>query len=303
MKPRNKIFIATGFSLVLLTGVVGYYALFHRSPGAFFEHDGIRLFYSDEGRGEPVILLHGFGVNGDLNWRLTGIAPRLRRDFRVILLDQRGCGLSSKPQNAAAYGEEMAHDVVRLMDHLGIPKAHVAGYSLGGYVALKLAVLHPDRLLSVSCLGAGWQDPKDPRAEAAFAAFGQLADQLESGRGVEPVAAVFGEGDHQPTAWHRMQVKLVTSLLGDKKALAGLLRSARGLAVQRGDLAAVQIPMLIVCGELDPNYTSAVKLHEALPAAAFVSVPNRSHPGTAMSAELRNALFAFLREHPANAGK
>ncbi len=298
MKQRKKVIVAVSVFLVLATVFLGYYVLLRRSPGTFFEHNGARLFYSDAGKGEPVLLLHGFGVNGDLNWRLTGIAPELRKEFRVIALDQRGCGLSSKPGNPAAYGVEMAHDVVRLMDHLRIRKAHVAGYSLGGYVALKVAALYPDRLLSVACLGAGWQDPDDPRAEEAFNAFGRLADQLESGRGVEPVATTFGEGDHQTTAWHRMQVKLATSLLGDKKALAAMLRGARGLAVQREDLVAIKTPMLIVCGERDPNYTSAVKLHEALPSSTFVSAAGRSHPATAMSSELRNALLTFIHEHP-----
>lgn len=302
MKRTHKLLIVAAVSgfLILITAFVGYYFLLRRSPGAFFEHNGTRLFYSDAGDGEPVILLHGFGVNGDLNWRLTGIMPRLRKEFRVILLDQRGSGLSSKPHSPSAYGEEMAHDVIRLMNRLNIPKAHVAGYSLGGYVALKLAALHPDRLLSVACLGAGWQDPDDPRAEAAFDAFGRLADQLESGRGVEPVATTFAEGDHQTTTWHRIQVKLVTSLLGDKKALAAILRGARGLAVTREDLVGIQTPMLVVCGERDPNYTSAVKLHEAMPTCTFVSVPGRSHPSTAMSTELYNALYAFIHKHGAN---
>ncbi len=297
MKHRGKIAAALFLLLLLAAAGSGYFFLFKRSPGTFFEHNGTRLFYYEAGKGTPVILLHGFGVNGDLNWRLTGIAPRLRQAFRVIVLDQRGSGLSDKPCATAAYGAEMAHDVVRLMDHLDIPKAHVAGYSLGGYVALKLATLHPDRLLSVSCLGAGWQNPDEPAAEDVFTAFEALADRLESGRGVGPVASIFGKDTHQTTAWHRLQVKLVTSLLGDKQALAALLRGARGLAVRQAELAAITTPLLIVCGERDPNYTSAVNLHQALPEAVFVSVADRSHPATAMSSELRTALLRFLREH------
>lgn len=137
--------------------------LFKRSSGAYLEHEGIRLFYTEAGEGEPIILLHGFAVNGDLNWRLTGMIETLSKEYHVVVLDQRGHGLSSKPHEPEAYGEEMTHDVIHLMDHLHIAKAHVAGYSLGGYVALKATSLHPDRLLTAGVLGAGWQDPDDER--------------------------------------------------------------------------------------------------------------------------------------------
>lgn len=299
VKRHIKLVLAICLALVVLVSAVGYYVLFRRSPGDFFERGEVRLFYSDGGAGEAVILLHGFSVNGDLNWRLNGVASGLREDYRVVVLDQRGHGLSSKPEEPTAYGAEMADDVVRLMDHLDIDRAHVAGYSLGGYVTLKLAAMHPDRLLSASVLGAGWQDPHDARGKAAFAAFAEIAEQLEAGRGVDPIATMFGEGDHQPTVWHRMQVRLVTRFLGDKKALAAMLRNVRGLAVQRAEVAAIKTPLLVVCGERDPNYTSAVNLREAHPACTFVLVPGRSHPGTAMSSELRDALFEFLRKHPA----
>ena len=306
MKKRLKIIGVLVLALAVITTAVVYWVVFRRSPGAYFEHAGIRLFYSDTvgdmaadgDEREAVILLHGFAVNGDLNWRLTGVAKALREDYRVIVLDQRGHGLSSKPHEPEAYGAEMAEDVVRLMDYLNIDRAHVAGYSLGGYVALKLAALHPERLLSVGVLGAGWQDPEAEKGEATFIALDRLAAQLESGRAVEPVATTFSEGEHRTTAWHRLQVRLATRLLGDKQALAAMLRGVRGLALTRGEVSAITVPILVVCGDIDPNYTSAVNLHEVLPACTFVPVPGRSHPGTAMSNELREALRAFLGAHP-----
>ncbi|MBI1320786.1 MAG: alpha/beta fold hydrolase [Candidatus Hydrogenedens sp.] len=298
MKSWLKAITIFIFVALAATGAYGYFTLFHRSPGEYFEQDGVRLFYSDGGAGEAVVLLHGFSVNGDLNWQLNGLAPDLREDYRVIVLDQRAHGLSSKPEDPAAYGAEMAEDVVRLLDHLGINKAHVAGYSLGGYVALKVAAMHPDRLLSASVLGAGWQDPEDAQGQAMFDGFEKLAAQLESGKSVDPVATMFGDETHKPTAWHRLQVRLATSLLGNKKALAAMLRNVRGLAVEREAVAAIDTPLLVVCGELDPNFISAQKLRDVHPSCTFVSVPGKSHPATAMSSELREALFDFLREHP-----
>ncbi len=284
---------------VLMTGSVfaTYCYVFHRTPGAYVETDGVRLYYSEQGTGAPVVLLHGFGVNGDINWRLTGVTRALREHYRVILLDLRGHGLSSKPHDPTAYGAELARDVVRLMDHLELPRAHVAGYSLGGYVALKLAAMHPERLRSVACLGAGWRDPSAPSAESAFANFEAFADQLASGRSVEPVAGAFEEGDDNVTWFHRMQVKMATQFLGDKAGLAALLRGVRGLSLTRDDVVSIDTPMLVVCGERDPNYTSAVQLHEVRPESVFVSVPGKSHPATAASSELLEALTAFLAAH------
>lgn len=295
---RRTFWALVGFGLLATVGVAtACWVLLQRTPGHYFDADGVRLFYTDRGTGEPVILLHGFGVNADLNWRITGVAPYLEREFRVIALDQRGFGLSDTPTDPRQYGAEMARDVVRLMDHLGIEKAHVAGYSLGGYVALKLAVMYPERLRSVACLGAGWQDPSRPDTEALFASFERFARQLESGHGVEPLSVVFGQGVHQATLFHRLQVKLVTTFLGNKKALAALVRSVRDLSVTREELQALEVPLLVVCGDRDPNFVSAQALREAKPECTFVPVSGRSHPGTAMSQELRSALHAFLREH------
>jgi len=297
MKRKLGIVSVLLLVLVLMSSGAGYLLLLKRNPGAYFEQNGIRLFYSEAGSGESVILLHGFAVNGDLNWRLTGMVKALSKEYHVVVLDQRGHGLSSKPHDPGAYGVEMAHDIVRLMDHLHIDRAHVAGYSLGGYVALKAAALYPDRLLTAAVLGAGWQDPDEEHAQDAFIAFVKIAEQLESGRGVDPVATMFGEGRHKPTAWHRLQVRLVSSVLGEKKALGAMLRNVRGLTLARQEVAALRTPVLVVCGDRDPNYTSAVNLEEALPGCEFITVPNRSHPATAMSDELRVSLLEFLKNH------
>jgi pimeloyl-ACP methyl ester carboxylesterase len=103
-----------------------------RVEGHYFESGGVRLHFTDEGSGPPVVLLHGFAVNADLNWRLPGVTQALTPEFRVISLDLRGHGLSGKPHEPEQYGRLMADDVIALLDHLGIEKAHVVGYSLGG---------------------------------------------------------------------------------------------------------------------------------------------------------------------------
>ena len=110
----------------------------------------MRIRYVEHGSGAAVLLVHGFTADLERSWVETGILPDLARDHRVIAFDLRGHGKSDKPHDPAAYGEEMARDVVRLLDHLKIDRAHVIGYSLGAVIAGRLATLHPDRLSSVA---------------------------------------------------------------------------------------------------------------------------------------------------------
>ena len=152
---KKKLAIAV-LVLILVVGA-GYawftYRLQNRVVGKFFESDGVRLHYTDEGAGEPVILIHGFATNADLNWRVPGITQALAEDYRAIALDVRGHGLSDKPHGVDQYGTKMVNDVIRLMDHLEIEKAHVVGYSMGGFITLKLITMYPDRIISAAPCG------------------------------------------------------------------------------------------------------------------------------------------------------
>jgi pimeloyl-ACP methyl ester carboxylesterase len=126
------------------------------SVAAEFDSAGVKIHYAIQGNGDPVILIHGLYSNGRMNWDLPGTSELLAKHFQVITLDCRGHGRSGKPQAEGAYGTNMVEDVVRLMDHLKIPKARVAGYSMGGMIAMKLAVIHPDRVTRVVIGGMGW---------------------------------------------------------------------------------------------------------------------------------------------------
>ncbi len=121
---------------------------------ATFDSNGVKIRYLVEGEGEPVLLIHGFVVNKELQWGLPGTIKALAKDHRVIALDNRGHGKSGKPTDPKKYGMEMVEDAVRLLDHLKIKKAHVVGYSMGAVITAKLMVTHPDRLLSATLGGA-----------------------------------------------------------------------------------------------------------------------------------------------------
>src|SRR5438552_1973382 len=104
----------------------------------FFDSKGVRIHYVIEGQGEPVLLVHGFAANIQLQWGLPGVLKTLAKDYQVIAIDCRGHGGSGKPHDPAMYGIEVVEDLVRLLDHLDIRRAHVVGYSLGAFITLKL---------------------------------------------------------------------------------------------------------------------------------------------------------------------
>ncbi len=288
-----------GLLAALLAGVgTGLLAarFFQRTRGRHFDSAGVRLHFTDEGSGEPVILLHGFAVNADLNWRLPGLIRALRREFRVIAPDLRGHGLSGKPHDAAQYGHQMVLDVLRLMDHLGIAKAHVAGYSLGGFITLRLAVESPERLITASVLGAGWERPEE---NAFLEAAEEMALALESGRGIGPIAARLGGPRAKPGPLHTFWVWFMTRFLNDGRALAGVVRGTRDLAVSEEELARVTVPLCVIIGSCDPMLPGAEALRERVPGTEFTMVQGADHLQAPRRRELRDALLNFLRRHSA----
>ena len=130
------------------------FAVFARADE--FTSSGVKIFYTVQGSGTPVVLIHGLHSSGSMNWTMPGITAALAQNHRVIVMDCRGHGKSDKPETDAAYGVAMAEDVVALLTHLDIRKAHIVGYSMGGMIALKTAVLHPERVQGLLLCGMGW---------------------------------------------------------------------------------------------------------------------------------------------------
>ena len=118
--------------LAVALSVCSFAASSSESTVRFFDSGGIELAYNVDGEGPPVILIHGFMLDADFNWRRAGMTEVLTPHFQVISLEVRGHGQSEKPLDVSAYGVELVEDVVRLMDHLQLERAHVVGYSMGG---------------------------------------------------------------------------------------------------------------------------------------------------------------------------
>ena len=145
-----------------------------------FHHDGFEIAYIDRapenGSGEPVLLIHGFASSHHVNWVAPGWVKTLSEaGYRAIAFDNRGHGRSTRSYDPADYTPSlMAGDAAALLDHLGIARAHVFGYSMGARVSAFLALAHPGKVatLILGGLGYGMVDGVgdwDPIAEALLA--------------------------------------------------------------------------------------------------------------------------------------
>src|ERR1700754_3498892 len=106
-----------------------------------FHNGAVEIAYLDEGEGDPILLVHGFASSKSVNWVYPGWVSELTKSGRrVIAFDHRGHGLSDKLYDPADYTIEiLASDVTALMDHLGIRRADIMGYSMGGRITAYLA--------------------------------------------------------------------------------------------------------------------------------------------------------------------
>ncbi|MBI1321261.1 MAG: alpha/beta fold hydrolase [Candidatus Hydrogenedens sp.] len=290
------------FGIVLLViilvplGALGafYQSNFARTPGQYFDSDGVQIYYTDQGEGEPVILVHGFAFNADLNWRSPGIIDALAKDYRVIALDNRGHGLSGKPHDPAAYGEEMPRDIIRLMDHLGIEKANVIGYSMGGFITLKLATMYPERLISAAPCGMGWGKMDDDNR----ALIDRIASSLEEGKGFGPLLERLNIKVEDRAVSGKLFNYMLTST-NDTLALAAAMRGMEQLEVSEEALRKNQVPMLTVVGSIDPLAEEAGPMEKVANSHELVWVEGADHVTCIRRPEYLAALEAFLADPPA----
>jgi pimeloyl-ACP methyl ester carboxylesterase len=261
----------------------------------FFDSNGVKIRYIDEGKGEPVVLIHGFTANIEFQWTFPGIIKSLVKDYRVIAIDNRGHGRSGKPHEAEKYGLEMTADVVRLLDHLKVKKAHIVGYSMGALITCKLLTTNPDRFLSATLGGAGGVRGGD---DHKF--FDLLADSLEQGNGLGPLLEFLTPaGRMRPT---EEQIKLnsrLLSALNDTKALAAVVRGWKGLTVTEESLKANRVPTLGLVGALDPLKIRVDELDDLLPEFKKIVIAKADHMNAFNKTEFIASLRAFLAEHHA----
>jgi pimeloyl-ACP methyl ester carboxylesterase len=262
----------------------------------FFDSGGVRIHYVEAGGGDPVLLVHG-QTNSIQIWETAGIVDALAKDHRVIAFDLRGHGLSGKPHEPNQYGREMALDAVRLLDHLGMRRAHIVGYSLGAHLVSLLMTIAPDRFESATLVGAAgrfqWTADDDRESEQQASEIEKFGISPTMMRGLAPANA-------QPTE-ERIRQQSEAALADpsrDRFAMAALTRARHLQVITPQQVKAIAIPTLAVFGSLDPGLGSARELQKLRPSIRLVVVDGATHGGDRgilLRPEFLTALREFLR--------
>ncbi len=228
----------------------------------YADNGGIRIYYEVVGKGQPLILHHGFSLDhtgwSDTNkdWDWVGA---LQNDFTLILMDSRGHGASDKPHDPMEYqGMKQASDVIAVLDDLGLEKAHFLGYSMGGGIGFVLACYMPERFHSFVLGGANAEDQFSDEPNPMIPVFKQ---------GSEAVIALFEQlmNGPLPSRWR------TTLLANDNEALIACLELNERMGMEE-ILPTVNLPCLIYVGNEDLSYKGAKRASELMPHATFISL-------------------------------
>jgi pimeloyl-ACP methyl ester carboxylesterase len=249
-----------------------------------FNSAGVEIAFIDShpahGTGEPVLLIHGFASNHQVNWVATGWQRTLHdAGYRVIMVDNRGHGHSQKLYSPSDYSSPiMADDAKRLLDHLKIEKAAVMGYSMGARISAFLTLHHPSRV--------------------SRAVFAGLAEGMVLG---VPGGEAIADGLEAPS---RAEVSdpgalsfrvFAENTKSDLKALAACIRSTR-VKIKPEALGSIRVPVLVVAGDADEVAGPVAPLVSLMPTARGVSLPGRNHMNAVGDKGYKQAVLAFLAD-------
>ena len=247
-----------------------------------FLHDGVEIAFLDQGEGEAIVLVHGFASTAHVNWVYPGwVATLVQARRRVIALDNRGHGASRKLYDPAAYQSvRMAEDVRALLDHLGLARADVMGYSMGARITAFFARAYPTRLRRAVLGGLGIHLVDGvglPESIAEALEASSLADIRD------PTGRTFRAFAEQTNS--------------DLRALAACIRGSRQ-TLTRAEVTAIRAPVLVAVGTKDAVAGSARELAALLPAGRAFDIPGRDHMLAVGDRAFKAAVLNFLPEQP-----
>ncbi|MGD0075377.1 MAG: alpha/beta hydrolase [Candidatus Binataceae bacterium] len=249
-----------------------------------FDSAGVPIHFQDNGAGPPAVLVHGFAASARSNWEETRWVSFLAANYRVIALDCRGHGMSGKPHESEAYGpENMGGDIIRLLDHLGIGRALLMGYSMGAAISLHTVLGHPTRFRALVLGGIGSgpggmaERGRIPRIAQALLADDprSLSDEME-----------------------RQFRRFAEANRNDLKALAACIMRDRP-DFNPALLGTIDIPVMVVIGTRDTWVGSADDLARAIPGAELVRLEGRDHLNAVGDKRYKDAVARFFGGAPA----
>ena len=242
----------------------------------FTTSDGIKIHYLTHGdSGSWVMLIHGYSDSAQRMWFNTGIAPEIAKRHRVVAIDNRNHGQSEKPVPG---GSGRAQDVIELMDHLKIDRAHIHGYSMGGGIVGQLLALIPNRFITAGFGGSGMSETNDAYRAAAEA----MDDALPKATGAD------AEG------MERFRARVAAARPQGSAAAA-----TRAPVPPAVDLTKLAIPILAVNGSYDNPYRKTHRLWREVQIFQNVILPGKTHltaiaAGAAPSQQYIDAIAKFI---------
>lgn len=237
--------------------------------------DGVRLAWHEMGEGRPVVLIHGYVSSADMNWIRFGHAAKVaRRGFRVIMPDLRGHGASDKPHDPSLYSPDvLTEDGFALVEHLGLTDYDLGGYSLGARTVSRMLArgARPGRAI---LSGMGLEGLTHTSRRAGH--FRHVLTHL---------------GSFKPGSEGYNVQAFIKSTKGDPVALLNILNTFTDTPEEA--IRALDLPVLVLCGEEDDDNGSAAELAEALPQGTLIEVPG-GHMSAVVKPELGQALADWL---------
>lgn len=244
--------------------------------------DGVRLFYETVGQGSPIVFVHEFGGN---HWSWEPQVSYFSRRHRCIVYSARGYPPSDVPENVDQYSQaRAADDVVDVMKAAGIERAHVVGLSMGAFACLHAALRHPERILSAVVAGAGYGSEKDQQ-EYFRRNSEQVANAFEE-QGARSFAPIYGESasrvqfqEKDPRGWRLFVERMAQhSDRGAANTMRGVQMRRPSLYDLEEELAALQVPLLVVAGdEDDHSIQPSIFLKRTVPRSGLTIFPKTGH--------------------------
>ncbi len=254
---------------------------------------GAKLFYEETGTGDAIVWIHEFCADYR-TWEQQ--VRRFSRDYRCVTYNARGYPPSFVPEDPAAYGyEHQRDDLIRLMDALGIEKAHLVGLSMGAYTGIQVALAHPDRVLSLVFSSGGAQISSELPSDATAACQDSRDDFMHQidvaaerirQEGMDATARVAALGatrvqlqDKDVRGWLEFRTQMSEhSPLGTALTLAHFQARRPPLSDFEQQLRELDVPVLLAVGdEDDPVIEVNLFLKRTLPRAGLWMQPKTGH--------------------------
>ncbi len=264
--------------------------------------NGLDLHYREAGSGIPLFLIHGH-TGSSRSWEPC--LPVLSRHYRVIAPDLPGHGLSGRPGDPAAYAPEaMAEALYGLMEGLGLERCHLAGHSMGGMIAMLLALAYPERLRSLMLISTSAEAPETARTPGRARVL-----QIAREQGMEAAWEALQTADYVaaarfPDRPDLVQLRREQFLMTAREAFIYCSEAVSKHPPFLQDLERLSLPALIVCGEDDTYFVEpSRRMHQHLRGSQLVFMPGCGHrPQFDRTEEFNRIVLDFLQRVDAASG-